>query len=169
MKTNVEALEGDQVRLTVTVDKEDVDKRIGKTYKDFAKKYKFPGFRPGKAPRPVVDNFVGREAVLATVTEEVVNDYYPLALDAEDLISIEEPQFENEEAMVEEGQDFVFSATMMLEPKFELSSYDPVEIDLLSDMPTDEEVEERLDAMREYYYDLEDAPAESGDRRQGRC
>lgn len=159
MKTNVEALEGDQVRLTVTVDKEDVDKRIGKTYKDFAKKYKFPGFRPGKAPRPVVDNFVGREAVLATVTEEVVNDYYPLALDAEDLISIEEPQFENEEAMVEEGQDFVFSATMMLEPKFELSSYDPVEIDLLSDMPTDEEVEERLDAMREYYYDLEDAPA----------
>jgi trigger factor len=166
VKTNVEALEGDQVRLTVTVEKEEIDRRIGKTYKDFAKKYKFPGFRPGKAPRPVVDNFVGREAVLATVTEEAVNDNYPLALDAEDLIAIEDPEFENEDAMVEEGKDFDFSAKLTLEPKLELSSYDPVEIDLMSDVPTDEDVEERLDAMREYYYDLEDAPADQviGDR-----
>lgn len=160
MKTNVEALEGDQVKLVVTVEKDEIDNRISKTYKDFAKKYKFPGFRPGKAPRPVIDNFIGREAVLATVTEEVVNDDMPLALDAEDLVSIDQPQLSNEDALVEEGKDFVIEATMTLEPKFELTSYDPVEIDLLNDMPTDEEVEERLDAMREYYYDLEDAPAD---------
>lgn len=160
MKTNVEALEGDQVKLTATVEKDEIDNRISKTYKDFAKKYKFPGFRPGKAPRPVIDNFIGREAVLATVTEEVVNDDLPLALDAEDLVSIDQPQLANEDALVEEGKDFVITATMTLEPKFELSSYDPVEIDLLNDMPTDEEVEERLNSMREYYYDLEDAPAD---------
>jgi trigger factor len=160
VKTNVEALEGDQVKLTVTVEKDEIDNRISTTYKDFAKKYKFPGFRPGKAPRPVIDNFIGREAVLATVTEEVVNDDLPLALDAEDLVSIDQPQLGNEDALVEEGKDFVITATMTLEPKFELSSYDPVEIDLLNDMPTDEEVEERMNSMREYYYDLEDAPAD---------
>ena len=160
MKTNVEALEGDQIRLTVTVEKEEIDSRISKTYKDFARKYKFPGFRPGKAPRPVVDSVLGREAILATVTDEATNENFPLALDIEDLIPIDDPNFENATQLVEEHEDFTFSATMTLPPSFELSSYDPVSIKLPSDEPTDDEIAERLEVFREYYYELVDADAD---------
>ena len=160
MKTNVEALEGDQIRLTVTIEKEEIDSRISKTYKDFARKYKFPGFRPGKAPRPVVDSVLGREAVLATVTDEATNEFFPLALDAEDLIPIDDPHFENELELVKEHEDFVFSATMTLPPTFELSSYEPVDIKLPSEEPTEAEIDERLEVLREYYYELEDADAD---------
>ena len=66
VETNVESLEGNKAKVTVTVDAVDIDGRINKTYKDFARKYNFPGFRRGKAPRPVIDNALGAEAVLAT-------------------------------------------------------------------------------------------------------
>ena len=71
VETKVESLEGNKVKVTVTVDAADIDGRIKKTYKDFARKYNFPGFRKGKAPRPVIDNALGAEAVVGTVTEEL--------------------------------------------------------------------------------------------------
>ena len=59
--------------MTITLDAKDVDARIKNTYKEFANKYNFPGFRKGKAPRPIIDNALGAEAVRATVTDDVVN------------------------------------------------------------------------------------------------
>lgn len=73
VETKVESLEGNKVKVTVTVDAADIDGRIKKTYKDFARKYNFPGFRKGKAPRPIIDNALGAEAVVGTVTEELLN------------------------------------------------------------------------------------------------
>ena len=72
MNTKVETLEDNRVKVVVTVDATDVDARIKKTYKQFAQRYNFPGFRKGKAPRPVIDNALGAEAVLATVSEDLV-------------------------------------------------------------------------------------------------
>ena len=51
LKTNVEVLESGATKLTVTIEAADIDARIKKAYKDFGKKYKFPGFRPGHVPR----------------------------------------------------------------------------------------------------------------------
>ena len=81
METKVEALEDNRTKVTVTVDAADIDARIKKTYKDFANKYNFPGFRKGKAPRPIIDNALGKDAVRAAVTDEAVNSSVPLALD----------------------------------------------------------------------------------------
>ena len=67
--------------VTVTVDAADIDGRIKKTYKDFARKYNFPGFRKGKAPRPIIDNALGKDAVRASVADEVVNGLSPIAFD----------------------------------------------------------------------------------------
>ena len=92
METKVEALEDNRTKVTVTVDAADIDARIKKTYKDFANKYNFPGFRKGKAPRPIIDNALGAEAVRATVTDDVVNGTYPLAIDDCDLYPIAKPR-----------------------------------------------------------------------------
>ena len=51
---------------TVTIPAADVDAAIKKAYKDAANKYRFPGFRAGRAPRPVIDNMLGKDCLLYT-------------------------------------------------------------------------------------------------------
>lgn len=159
MKTQIEALQDNQVKLTVTVEAADVDARINKTYKDFAKKYRFPGFRPGKAPRPIIDNALGAQAVVATVTEELVNETYPLAVDAEDLFVVGRPEFTDEDLIVKEHEDLVYDVVVSVSPEFELSSYEPVEVKLPAEEATQREIDDQLEQLREYYYDFKDAPA----------
>ena len=112
VETKVEALEDNRTKVTVTVDAADIDARIKKTYKDFANKYNFPGFRKGKAPRPIIDNALGAEAVRATVTDDVVNGTYPLAIDDCDLYPIAKPEFD-ETDLVEAGKPYTFSFTVI--------------------------------------------------------
>lgn len=159
MKTKVEALPDNQVKLTITVDAKEVDERIKKTYKDFAYKYNFPGFRRGKAPRPIIDNALGKEAALATVTDDIYKECYPLAVDESGISPVGQPQFDDQDSLVEAGKPFKLAATISVKPEFELSSYEPVEIEMPQDAATDEEVTEQIDALREHYFTFEDAPA----------
>ena len=158
VETKVEALEDNRTKVTVTVDAADIDARIKKTYKDFANKYNFPGFRKGKAPRPIIDNALGAEAVRATVTDDVVNGTYPLAIDDCDLYPIAKPEFD-ETDLVEAGKSYTFSFTVTVKPEIEISSYEPVEIELPAEGTTDAEIDEQIDALREHYYSFEDASA----------
>lgn len=158
VETKVEALEDNRTKVTVTVDAKDIDARIKRTYKDFANKYNFPGFRKGKAPRPIIDNALGKEAVLATVTDDVVNGSYPLAIDDCGLFPISKPEFD-ETDLVEGGKPYTFAFTVAVKPEFELSSYEPVAIELPAEGASDAEVEEQIEALREHYYTFEDASA----------
>ncbi len=158
VETNVESLEGNKAKVTVTVDAVDIDGRINKTYKDFARKYNFPGFRRGKAPRPVIDNALGAEAVRATVTDEVLNSAWAAAIDAEGLSPVSGPTMDETE-LVEAGKPYVFSFTIDLRPEVELSSYDAVEIELPFAEATEAEIDDQVSAMAEHYTTFEDASA----------
>lgn len=158
MDTQVEALEDNKVRVTVTVDAKDVDAHVKKTYKDFALKYNFPGFRKGKAPRPVINNALGTEAVLATVTESVINAAYPQVIEAEKLFPVGNPEF-GDDGLVEVGDAFTFTFTLGVKPSFELTSYEPVSIELPASGVSEAEVEEQIEALREHYMTYEDASA----------
>lgn len=158
VETKVEALQDDRAKVTVTVDAGDVDARIKKTYKDFANRYSFPGFRKGKAPRPIIDNALGKDAVRATVTDDVVNGSYPLAIDESGLYPISKPEFE-ETDLVEGDKPFTFSFSVAVKPELSLSGYDPVEIELPAEGASDAEVDEQVEALREHYHTFEDAAA----------
>ena len=106
MKTTVEALEDNKVKLSFEIDAKEVNTRIKQAYKNFAKRYNFPGFRPGKAPRPVVDNMMGADTVKASLTEDLVNELYPLALDEHNLVPLFKPEFDMDTEIVR-GQQAV--------------------------------------------------------------
>lgn len=159
MKTNVEVLETGSVKLTVTVEAAEIDARIKETYQDFAKKYKFPGFRPGKAPRQVIDNALGKEAARAVVTDNVVNELYPLAVDESGIFPVAQPEFDQPDDMVVEGQDFVFSATVAVKPEYELSNYGPVSIKVPFKEASEAEIDEQIEALGDYYFDHKNSPA----------
>ena len=156
VETKVESLEGNKVKVTVTVDAADIDGRIKKTYKDFARKYNFPGFRKGKAPRPVIDNALGAEAVVGTVTEELLNGTWTAAIDEAKLAPVGGPVMETNE-IVKAGEPYEYSFTIELRP--ELTSYEPVAIEMPFAEATDAEIDEQVEAMAEHYTDYEDASA----------
>lgn len=157
MNITLENLEDNKVKAIVVVDKGIVKNKVGSIYKDFAKKYNFPGFRKGKAPRPVIDNAFGKEAILAQATEEIVNEVYPQVIEQERIFPVGSPDF-NDPALANEGEDFKFEFTQSVKPIYRLSSYDPIEIEVPSADVTETEVEDQIKDITERYQSYEDAP-----------
>jgi len=154
LTTSVERLEGISVKLTVTVPADQVDAAIERAYKAVSGKVKIPGFRPGKAPRPMIDSMIGREYVLQEATEDVVNTSYPQALDAEELRPIESPEM-GELPSVEPGTDFTYSAEIDVRPELPLSSADDFVVSLPSPEVAQRDIDAQIDVARERYTTLE--------------
>jgi trigger factor len=164
LKTSVERTEktdaekgearGNVVKLTVTVPADEVERTLDGTYKKLSAKYRFPGFRPGKAPRQLLDQQLGRDYILAQAAEEVVNKNYPLALDAENLRPIESPEIEEFEPVVP-GDEYTFSAEVEVRPEFELASYEGLEIAMPDREATQEDIDAQLEIHRERFATLE--------------
>ena len=95
MKITVTAAEpkDNTLEAKLTVAAADVDAAIKKAYKDIANKYRFQGFRKGKAPRPVIDGLVGKDNVLAQASEDVLNEATPLMLDELDVVPVGQPTY----------------------------------------------------------------------------
>lgn len=157
MDITLENLEDNKVKAIVVVDKGTVKNKVGSIYKDFAKKYNFPGFRKGKAPRPVIDNAFGKEAILAQVTEEIINDAYPQVIEQERIFPVGSPDF-NDPGLADESKDFKFEFTQSVKPVYKLTSYDPIEIEVPSADVTEKEVDDQLNDITERYQSFEDAP-----------
>jgi len=154
LTTSVERLEGTTVKLTVTVPAKDVDSAIAEAYGRVGVKLRIPGFRKGKAPRPVVDNYVGREYVLAEATEGLVNDWYPQAVDAENLRPIDSPELDELDP-VEPGQDYTFALEVVLRPELDLDSYEGVKVEVPRREVNDADIDSQLDEIRERFASLE--------------
>ncbi len=159
MKITVTAAEpkDNKLEAKLVIAAADVDAAVKKAYKDIANKYKFQGFRKGKAPRPVIDGLVGKDAVLAEASEELLNAATPLMLDELDVVPVGQPTFGDEPVLAQEGADYELNATINLRPDCELESYDAPEINMPPEEVTDAEVEEQLETLVNYHGTFEDA------------
>ncbi|WP_165252187.1 trigger factor [Adlercreutzia sp. ZJ304] len=151
MQITVNSQKDNKVSVSATVEAKTVDSYIAKTYKDFARRYNFPGFRKGKAPRPVVDNALGREAVMATATENLINDTYPQIIEEEKLYPAGQPDFGKSDEMIVQGSDFTFDFTLPVRPEIELTSYDALEIELPQSGASEAEIEEQMKQLLAHY------------------
>jgi trigger factor len=165
LKTSVESLEGTNIKLTVTVSSDEVDEAINEAYARLGSKLKIPGFRKGRAPRPVVDNYVGKDYVLAEATEELINSTYPRAVDAESLRTVEAPEMDSVDNLVA-GEEYSYTAEVELRPEFTLTSVD----DFSATVPPREASEHEVDLQIELFRDrfatlepVEDRGVEAGD------
>ncbi|HJT63409.1 MAG TPA: trigger factor family protein, partial [Candidatus Limnocylindria bacterium] len=76
---------GSKVRLEIEVPADEVKRHFETAYRHLAARTRVPGFRPGKAPRNVIERYVGRDAVLAEAVEHLVGEGYDAAVDQTDL------------------------------------------------------------------------------------
>ncbi len=154
METTVERLEGNLVRLTVTIPAADVDAAIEKAYRDVAGKLHIPGFRPGKAPRAIIDSHVGPEAVLAEAQEEIVDNSYAVAIDAEGLRPIESPDMGELDGLVK-GESFTYAAEIAVRPELALTSSDDLKVQAGSKTTTEAELDAEIENVRERFATVE--------------
>ena len=158
--------EDGKTQVAIELTEQEVKKHIDSFFKDLAKN-RIPGFRPGKAPRKVLErNFGGHEAIYAEITSDMVNEVLPLALDSKDVIFIDDPKLVDEKVeSVEDGKPYTFEVYGEVAPKLTLTSVEPVEIEMPPATASDEEIEAQLESLRDYYYEFEevDRAAEEGD------
>ncbi len=152
--------ENGKVIAKVTVAAADVDKAVKGAYKDIANKYAFQGFRKGKAPRAVINGMIGREAVLAQATDDLVNDALPLILEELDVVALANPSFGEDMSMVVEGEDYGCEATIEVAPEFELDSYDAPAINMPPEEATEAEVDQQVEQLMSYHATYEDDDAD---------
>lgn len=150
---------------TVTVEAADVDAAIKKAYKDAAKKYRFPGFRPGKAPRPVVDSMLGAEATLAQATNDIIGGNEAAVLNELDIVPVKEGDYKDIE-IAKDHEDYTYTVEFTLRPACELSSYELVEIEMPPAEVTEAEIDQQVDMLMGYhatFEDVEDRAVEADD------
>jgi trigger factor len=157
---------GSRVQLEIEVPPAEVDRHFATAYRHVAERTKVPGFRPGKAPRSVIDRFVGRGTVIAETIDHLVSDAYDAALDQTTIIPIDQPEVDIDPAGVAEGQGVRFTATVAVRPDVELGAYTDYPFTLEAPQVSDEEVDGVITELREQQATLrpiDERTAQKGD------
>ena len=152
------------VVLDINVDEQQVTQAFEAAYREFGRYANVPGFRPGKAPRAIVERYVNKEKVRQHALEKVIRDSYFQALQEQDITPYRDPNIEPTDLQDKKG--YVYKATVPLEPQITLGDYTGLAVDKPVYKVTDENVDERLTALREERARLErvaDRGVEPGD------
>ena len=163
MKTDVEELSPTRVKLTIEVPFAELKPNLDQAYREVARQVRIPGFRPGRVPPRVIDQRIGREAVLEQAVNEAVPQLYGKALAENDVFALGQPSVEI--TRLDDGQELAFTAEVDVRPKFEIPDINgmPVTVDDAEVGP--DQVEEYLTALRERFASLKgvERPVEDGD------
>jgi trigger factor len=122
MKTQLEELDSNRVRLTVEVPADDVDHAFEHALSDLSQSVRLPGFRKGKAPKGLVMQRIGRDAVVEEALEHHLSGWYRRAVAVSGIDPVDRPTIDWQDEPVE-GAVFSFQAEVEVKPRPEVSSY----------------------------------------------
>jgi len=135
------------VLLRIEVPPEQVEQAIEKTYRDLSRKVKIPGFRPGKAPRTLIERYLGgSESVHREGVDRAIDDSFREALRETDTHPIGDPDM-SERPEYHPGQPLVFEATVPVGPHIELGDYKSIRLQPIAVEATSEQVNRFLDEL----------------------
>lgn len=141
-----------------------VKQELDKVYRNLGKKAKIKGFRPGKTPRKVLENYFKADAEGEAITN-IINKYYWRELDNRGLVSLSQPEIDQNG--LKEESAFCFSAAFEAEPDFEPHGYQELELQKVHYSPSEEDVSARLQVLRKTLATMQEAeegrPAALGD------
>ena len=163
VKVETERKPGSQVVLSVEVPEDQVASSIERAYQRLAPRVKVAGFRPGKAPRPMVEREIGWPALRQEALDLLLPTAYNAALDESGLDPIDVPRVEVEQ--FERGIPFRFRAVVSVKPELKLSDYRDIRVPRPKTEVTDAEVDEALDRLRARFAELHsvERPVHQGD------
>jgi len=147
MQVTREDLNPCTIQLTISCDPEQVQNGITKTFKDLAKRIRVPGFRPGTAPRAVLEKMVSQEEVNEMALDNIVRSAFRAALKEQELQPYSQPSVELKEMKPEEGV-CEFVAKVPLEPQVQLGEYKDLPVEVPKLEVEEDEVEAQIEELR---------------------
>jgi trigger factor len=163
VKSTVETLSPTRVRLSIEVPFAELEPNVRKAYKTIGEQIRIPGFRPGKVPTKLIDQRIGRPAVLEEAARDAIPEHYLAAVREHEVKVLGPPSVEI--TKLDEREEFAFTAEVDVRPEIELpdlsgltASVDPVAI-------SDQEIEDQITALQERFGTLKgvERPAQNDD------
>ena len=143
MKVTQGEVEERQVTLRIELDGDDLEPYVERGFRQVVGKMRIPGFRPGKAPRRVVEGMVGRESLISESLDFLVADVITKAVEEQGIESVGFPHIENVEI-----DPVVVEAAVALNPVLDLGDYRSIRVEEDPFDVSDEDVDEELEELR---------------------
>lgn len=162
MQTHIVERDTERAKIKVEVPADDVSKAYQQVLSNIARQIRIPGFRPGKAPRGVIETRVGKDAIAQEVRDALVQTYFPQAVEELSLTPVSQNVHAHEPV---DGEAYSFEAEVELYPDFELPDTSQIVFDTEQEPVTDELMQENIEALRRQNATLipVERPAEAGD------
>jgi trigger factor len=163
VSTTVTELPESRVRVQAEVSAEEIERRVAHAARQLGRSLRVPGFRPGKAPPPVVIQRIGRDAVLDEAVRDSIGAWYAQAIDAARIHPIGEPDIDMQDGLPTEGEPLRFSIEIGVRPTAKLGDYKGLEVGRDEAAVEDEAVQAEIDQLRERSARLETAERAAGE------
>lgn len=142
MKSSLEALDGNKILLSIEVEEDEFDRNIDAAFRKIAHEVRLPGFRPGKAPRRILEARVGLEVARAQALEDAIPEYLGRAVREHDVDLIATPKVDLKEGAAE--GIVKFEATCEVRPEITVAGYKGLRVELTNPDLTAEELDEAV-------------------------
>lgn len=146
MKSAVETLSPTRVRISIDVDFNDLEPHVKRAYQSISERIVIPGFRKGKVPRAMIDQRVGRGAVLDEAINSALPDFYTQAARENDVLVVGRPSVDIKE--LKDNELVKFEVEVDVRPEIKLPDFSKIEISVDDVAVTDKDVEEQIEALR---------------------
>lgn len=163
MKAVLESLDGNKVKLSIEVDEQEFEKDVDAAFRKIAREVRVPGFRPGKAPRRILEARFGKEAGRSEALRDALPGYYSQAVREHEVDVVAPPELD-----IKAGEDsgaVSFEAVVEVRPEIQVPGYEGLQVTIPSPVVTDEDIDAQLDRLRGNFGELVEAdrPAKTGD------
>ena len=165
MKSTVEKLSSNKVRIDFVVDAAKFEEGMQKAYRKNVGKINVQGFRKGKAPRKVIENIYGEGIFYEDAIDEIFPEVYMAAVQEHNITPVDRPDFDLKE--IGSGKDLVFSVEVFVKPDVELGLYKGVEVEKHTTEVTEDDVAAEIERARERvsrYVDVDDRAVKMDDQ-----
>ena len=154
MQVTRESDSSTEVTLNVSMDAEDEEPFLNRSYRRLASRVRIPGFRPGKAPRSIVESHLGRETLLQEALEFMIPESLDQVLREHEIRAFAEPQLE-----VLDLEPVSFKAVVPLEPEVDLGEFRSIRLTPAPVEIGEEDINKVLESLQ-----FESAPWEPAER-----
>lgn len=163
MKSTTENLSPTRVKLTIEVPFEEFEPSLQAAYKTIGAQITIPGFRKGKVPAAIVDQRVGRSAVLDEAINSALPGWYSEALQETKIQPLSQPEIDL--SKFADGEPIEVTAELDVRPEIELPDLSTIEVSVADATVSDDDVDEQITGLRERFATFTEVerPAQDGD------
>ena len=148
MTSALETLSPTRVKMTVEVPFEELKPSLDAAFKHIGEHIQVPGFRKGKVPARIIEQRVGRAAVLEEAVNNALPQFYGQALEEHAVRPLGQPEISDLSVPMSDGDDFSFVVEVDKRPELELPDFSDIELTVDEVKVDDADIQERLDALR---------------------